>query len=238
MKEALINYGLSDKEAEIYLACLKSGEATATKISELTGIIRTTIYDILENLRKKGVITSFKKDKKYYFRATKPSALIDMLKDKERIIKDVLSELNSISNSLQNNSDLELFEGSISVKEAVLDILNYKEILVYGGSIIGDEIFGTFTANFAKKRVERKIKMKAIIGSKIPDHMLEKDVKKLTEIKSLEIFEKHKSVYFIYGDNLLVVSLGNNLTAIRVSDNPILVESQKSIFNFFWNLRY
>ncbi|MBI2499097.1 hypothetical protein HYV88_02545 [Candidatus Woesearchaeota archaeon] len=236
MKNELINYGLSEKEADIYLACLKAGETTANRLSELTNIRRSTIYEVLENLKKKGIISSLVKNKKYHFRAVKPSSLIDLLKDKERIIKDILPQLNKITESIVGKPKIELFEGSLAIKEAVLDLLNYKEIFVYGGSTLGDELFGTFTANFAKKRASNKIKMKAIIGEKIPEHMLEKDVKNLTEIRRNLLFEEHKSVYFIYGNNLLIVNLGTELTAIKVANNPILIDSQKSIFDNLWNL--
>ncbi len=234
MKQNLIEYGLSDKEAEVYLACLKTGETTANRISELTNIRRSTVYEVLENLKKKGLASSLIKNKKYYFRAVKPSALIDLLKDKERIVREILPELNNITESVSKKQKIELFEGTLAIKEAILEMLNYKEILVYGGSTIGDELFGTFTSNFAKKRVEKKVKMRAIIGKSTPEHMTEKDISKITEIKANVLFENHKSTYFIYGHNFLIVSLGEELSAIRIQNNPPIIDSQKQLFEDLW----
>lgn len=234
MKDELIDYGLSEKEAEIYLACLKTGETTANRLTQLTKIRRSTVYEVLDNLKKKAIVTSLIKNKKYYFRAVSPSALIDLLRDKERLITSIMPKLKEISGTVTNKTKVELFEGNLSVKEAVLDMLNNNEILVYGGSTIGDEIFGTFTENFARRRVSRNIKMKSIIGKSIPRHMLDKSIRSLTEIRSLSLFEGHKSVYFIYGESLLIVNLGAELTAIRVSNNALLVNSQRKIFDNLW----
>jgi sugar-specific transcriptional regulator TrmB len=234
MKKELISYGLSEKEAEIYLANLKSGSSTANRLAEITNIRRSTVYEVLESLKKKGLVSVVTKDKKYHFQAVKPSSLIDLLRDKERMIKEILPSLNKLTESSLQKSNVELFEGSISIKEAVLDMLNSKEILVYGGSTVGDELFGTFTANFSKKRVANKVKMKAIVGKTVSKHMLQKDVKDLTDIRKNNLFENHKSVYFIYGDNLLIVSLGYELSAVRIQNNPVLVESQRQIFDLLW----
>lgn len=234
MKSELMSFGLSEKEADVYLACLKAGETTANTLSKLTNIRRTTVYEVLESLKKKGIISSLIKNKKYHFKAIKPSGLLDILNDKETVIKKIIPELNKITESVSKISKIELFEGSLAIKGAILDMLNYEEIIVYGGSTLGDELFGTFTENFARKRLEKNVRMRAIIGTTIPKYMLKKDVRKLTEIRKIELFEKHKSVYFIYDSNLFFVSLGPELTAIKVSNNPILIESQKRIFEWFW----
>ncbi|MBS3158284.1 hypothetical protein J4206_03275, partial [Candidatus Woesearchaeota archaeon] len=53
VEEQLREYGLSDKEAKVYLACLKAGVCTANKISILTDLRRSTTYDVLESLKSK-----------------------------------------------------------------------------------------------------------------------------------------------------------------------------------------
>ena len=79
MREQLRKYGFSEKEIEIYLACLKLGDSTANRLSEITGIRRSTIYEVIESLKKRGIITSFRKNNKYYFSSIKPNSLINLL---------------------------------------------------------------------------------------------------------------------------------------------------------------
>jgi len=42
MIQTLLDYGLSEKEAKIYLVCLETGEATANRVSELSNYPRST----------------------------------------------------------------------------------------------------------------------------------------------------------------------------------------------------
>lgn len=234
MKEELRKYGLSEKEIDIYLSSLKAGEATANRLSELSGIRRSTVYEVIESLKKKGLIKSFSKEKKFYFIAAKPNTFIDILQEKERIIQNILPQLQEIEESVAEKPKTEVFEGITGVKNAANDMLNYPEILVYGASNIGDQVLGSYTANFAKKRVEKKIMMRAIIEKKLPKHMMEKDVARYTKIKTQSFLKNHNSVYFIYGSKVLIITLGEELMAVLVT-SPSLVESQKKIFEFLWS---
>jgi len=58
IKQALKNFGLSEKEAEIYILLAKHGVLTGGEISKLTKTHRPTIYRFLKNLQRKGVVES------------------------------------------------------------------------------------------------------------------------------------------------------------------------------------
>ncbi|MBN2052316.1 hypothetical protein JW756_02330 [Candidatus Woesearchaeota archaeon] len=235
MKEQLEQYGLTSKEADIYLACLKSGEITAHRISALTGIKRSTVYEIIEKLKKQGIINSVIKEKKFYFNAIEPSGLIGLLKEKEQIITDLLPSLNKISKSITEKSKVWLFEGLSSIKPAVLDMLNYKKILVYGAGSLGDEFFGSFIENFARKRLEKKVFVEAIMGTNVPSHMLDSEISEVTKIKKLKIFNDYKTVYFVYEDKFLSISLGEDLIAVKIH-NKIFADSQRELFGLLWKI--
>jgi len=51
LENVLIEYGLSQNQAKVYLACLELGSATVQKISRQAGLPRTTCYQIIETLR-------------------------------------------------------------------------------------------------------------------------------------------------------------------------------------------
>ncbi len=233
MEAELKQYGLSEKEIEIYLAGLKAGSCTANRLSELTGIRRSTVYEVTETLKKKGLMSSIKQEKKYYFVASKPESLIELLKEKEDIIKRVLPDLNKLSTVQIEKPAITIYKGSVGIRAAAEDMLSAKEILVYGASKNADAVMGSYTSNFAKKRVEKKVKLKAVIED-IPKHMLEKDVKKYTQIQKLNFLRNHNTVYFIYNNKVLICTLKEELMVVQI-ESPLLVESQKLIFQFLWN---
>jgi len=83
MIKELIEYGLSDNEANIYVNCLKLGQATANRISELSSFPRSTTYDILDKLKNIGLISTCIIDNKTHFIANDPSALMTSLNEKK-----------------------------------------------------------------------------------------------------------------------------------------------------------
>lgn len=53
LKHLLIEYGFTDKEADIYLTCLELGITPVSSIARLLKDNRVTVYSILKNLVKK-----------------------------------------------------------------------------------------------------------------------------------------------------------------------------------------
>jgi len=233
MREQLRKYGFSEKEIEIYLACLKLGDSTANRLSEITGIRRSTIYEVIESLKKRGIITSFRKNNKYYFSSIKPNSLINLLREKERLIREILPSLNRLVQSSYEKPRVELFEGITAIKSIVLEMLGYNEILSYGASQKGGTIFDTFIENFARKRVEKKIILRGVFEKKFSEHMGYPEIKKYTKIRTNSLFKNHNSVYFIYGKSLLIINLEPELIAIKIISG-LLIESQKKVFETLW----
>ncbi|USN54328.1 MAG: hypothetical protein H6765_07295 [Candidatus Peribacteria bacterium] len=65
MDEKLIavlkRYGLSEKEAKIYLTTLELGSAPASTIGRRAGIKRVTAYALLQDLKRKQIVLSVEK---------------------------------------------------------------------------------------------------------------------------------------------------------------------------------
>ena len=63
--EVLKSFGLSDYEAKALVALLSKGTLTAKEVSEISGIPRTSVYDVMDSLVSKGLVESFGKPKKF-----------------------------------------------------------------------------------------------------------------------------------------------------------------------------
>ena len=55
-QQVLENLGLSEKEAEIYLALLELGTGTVVEVAKKSGVKRPTAYLVLDELKKMGYI--------------------------------------------------------------------------------------------------------------------------------------------------------------------------------------
>ena len=54
--KALQDMGLSEKESQVYVALLELGKANVARIAQQSNIKRPTVYVLLEDLRKKGLV--------------------------------------------------------------------------------------------------------------------------------------------------------------------------------------
>lgn len=75
--EVLKNLGLSDYEAKALIALLSKGTLTAKEVSELSGIPRTSVYDVMDSLLSKGLVESYGKPMK--FKAVSANDVISVL---------------------------------------------------------------------------------------------------------------------------------------------------------------
>ena len=75
--------GLTNSEAKTYVALLKLGQTTAGPIVSEAKVTRSKIYDILERLKNKGLVSYITKKSTKHFSATSPENILHYLEEKE-----------------------------------------------------------------------------------------------------------------------------------------------------------
>ena len=89
--DTLVDIGLTEKGAKIYLANLELGQSSVFKIAKRVKINRITTYDVIEKLIRKGFINFITKHGVKYFSPTKPDLIFQNIKGKV----DVFQKNNS-----------------------------------------------------------------------------------------------------------------------------------------------
>ncbi len=247
----MINYqelkkiGLSDKEAKLYLTSLSRGPETAPILAKLANIVRPTAYVIIEALVKKGLMSSFAKEKKTYFIAESPEHLLSVIRlqkqeieEKEREFSKLLPELAAMANIKGEKPKVRVFEGKEGLKAVIESILKSKTKIIY--SIIpADNMFQLFPQEehksiMANPRVQKKIKAKIIYTSKKGRIYKAKDPQNLRE--AIYIDEKRfpfKCGIDIYDNHLAFYSYKGSIMGIMI-ENEDMAETMKTIFEMLW----
>ena len=75
--------GLTEKEAKLYLALLELGQATSSDLIKKLDYYSKTVYELLEKLMKKGLVSYVIKSNIKYFGAVNPEKFLDILKEEE-----------------------------------------------------------------------------------------------------------------------------------------------------------
>ena len=79
--------GLTNAEINVYLALLELGSSTTGPIVEKSKASSSKIYEILEKLLQKGLVSFVIKNGMKHFEASDPQRLLDYLKEKETALK-------------------------------------------------------------------------------------------------------------------------------------------------------
>lgn len=96
LRITLEKYGLSHNEAKVYLTLLSLGSAMAGKISKEAMIDRTSCYDALKKLLKKGLVSYAVEANRKMFKAISPDRLVGFLKEKEEEINEIMPQLKGM----------------------------------------------------------------------------------------------------------------------------------------------
>lgn len=134
LKSKLIEFGLSDKEANVYLAMLELGPSSVQDIAKKAGVNRATTYVMIEMLKRRGLMSSVDRGKKTYFAAESPEHLLGIVGEEMRVIEEKKKRLETLMpqfmglfNAIEDKPKVRYFEGEegiIACREAMLALAN------------------------------------------------------------------------------------------------------------------
>lgn len=247
LHQTLRAIGFSDKESNIYLALITLGDATAAQLAKHTQYIRATVYDILESLIHRGVVSKYKKGAKTHFQALDPRELIHYLereaREKERsfqkqkkLMENVLPEFLSLQNFHTTRPKVQFYEGEKGLREAYEDSLTCKgKMLAYTNVQTMLETLPNFFPEYFQRRAKKKIPIRAIfVQNEVSRARAKLDRQELRETK----FLPDPTLTFspevkIYNDKMLIASWKEKMAVIIESKE--FADLQKIIFQLLWD---
>ncbi len=241
---ALKKIGLSENEIKIYLTLLKTGAASAYDISKTTNIYRVHIYDKLEQLQTKGLVTTIYKGAKKYFQATSPIKIKQYLEEKkkelemqEQQIDKILPQLHALTLLPKEDTLVEVFKGNEGLKYVLKDVIKTKkEVLLTG---IDDEKYQQalpiFMQQYFRDLKNNKIKERIITAKKKNIFLFDKKLAPTTEYRYLESKQFNPTNTFIYGNNVVIVTWGTPVSAVMIKNKQV-AETYRNHFEHLWKI--
>lgn len=234
IKETLQELGLSQKESEVYIALVKTGQTGATRLSSITGINRVTIYGTLDSLKQKGFVTLVKKDSKTNFIAIEPKRILSLLRQKEMNFSSILSDLNSLSHTSKNKSSVKIYEGGRAVYELMTEIFGSgKQVYSFGNMDVPETKYEFGTSNLRKLRLMAGTKIDGI-SNKIPSENVGKKIwQKNTNMKILSSLSKLTTWTYIWEGKVANISYSGELIGELIEDKEF-ANTQKFLWDMLW----
>lgn len=235
--------GLTPNESKVYFTLLNLKQAGATKISERCGLFRTLVYDILTKLIEKGLVSYIIKSKKRIYIASNPKRLLELLKEKERLIKETLPKLNELFEKPTEECLVEQYEGKEGAKSVIEDAFNdalsgkIKEFLFFGATGKAIETIGYYYIHMVKKAEKMKlpyrIDFRGVWSSKLETIEVLKSIGKKENHRFFPRGYEPTTPAIIYGNKVVFMGGINKPFTILIK-NKELAKSFKHYFEFIW----
>ncbi len=226
MKEEILkSLGLSDKETKIYLASLQLGTSVVQKIANFAGLNRTSAYDLLKSLEHKGFVSYTLQSGKRLYQATQPNKIIDMLKEREELVKKILPELKSLSESVGKRPNVEIYTGKDGLKSIFENILN--EARSFSCIASKNQLFRLFEfyfPHFVSRRKKKGIKVKIISEFQPFD--------KTAPYKIIK--KKIKTATWLYNGKIAMISLEEKEPIGILINEKNFYKTHQMMFNLLW----
>ncbi len=222
--------GLTKAEAIIYKTVLKLGTSTVKEISKNSGFHRTNIYDILEQLKEKGLITYLREGKIARYKASDPENFYGIIREKKKLLDDIFPELEELYKVSGEEIQVEIYKGKEGMKSAWRDMTKENKTL-YGFGVKGQlrEKLPIFTEQWLRDVKNKKIKYYGIYTERgnPPSYY--------TEIRYVSSELSGPVATFIYGDKININIWNPDLVAIVIK-SKLVASMYKKHFNLLWKI--
>lgn len=229
---------LNEKEAKTYLALLELNEATVSDISKATGLKRTLIYVILENLISRGFASPIPNRKILAYQPADPGTISAQLHLTAKHFSEMLPIFKSLADQKSGKPKISYLE----TKEAILkvyDEINSQKKAMFISSLVEIEKYFPGSIAYWKKSYQKrfnKLESKTLIPSNPEEIKLAKEFLKLTDKVSI------KTLFTLPECSMDISSWGNKIAITTFEDKVYMVVIQSDaipgfispVFNILW----
>lgn len=233
--------GFSAGEGRVYGAILNSDGATLQLVHERTGIERRNVYDIINKLISKGLVSYFSENGHKVYRANHPSKILahfeeaeHEISDKKAALSDEMPTLLKAYNASKPKFDVRIYRGKEGIRAIFTEMLDFPDQYFIGGNwgiikYLGEEWFERYT----KKRIAKKIWMHDIVTQ--PSKFLAPAPKmgEFYEVKFLPPQLSSPNVILVFGNRLVNLFWGDPLLAF-VIENDEIAKNYVGYFEYLW----
>lgn len=237
----LKSIGLSENQAKVYLAGLELGPASILDIARVSGVKRTTIYSVMEELLGHDYFTTLKKEGKKQYIAIDPDSLKHLIIERQETLTHNLPELRALYSLSPNKPKVIFYEGVENIKRIMEEPVRLlpKGHQYFRINSDQQEMIKTVGEDWWKELSEKRIKKGLpikVIADRIPHpipELIEAGPKALREIRFLP-----ESIHIpvreqIYGDKVAIIDLKTPM-ALVIEDKNV-AELHRIFFESLWD---
>ena len=213
----LESLGLTKNEALVYITLVKTGSSKTGQLLKESGINTGKIYDILNSLKKRGLVSETIINKVKHFSASPSEKLLEYINAKKEILKKVYTGVNGFKSA---------------IAEANKTLNPRDEILAMGVRSSKGEPFNTIWKQWAKETLPKN--HERVLFSEKGDFYEFKLKSKYSKIRLLE--SSTPTAMTIFGkQSALILRYDEPVRVIFIKDK-MMVATFISLFEQLWKI--
>lgn len=239
--------GFTKSEVNVYEALLELGTSTAGPVAEKARTSSSKIYEILERLIQKGLVSYVLKGKVKYFEAASPERIMDYLEEKENTLSKQKEEVKKILPTLklkqtlaEHKQEATIYRGMKGLETAFYSSMKRlkkgDEFCVTGVPGRSDAT-NLFFLRLNKLRAKLGIKMKILFDeSARGDIQTKPENSPLSEIKFLPEEVMTPAAINIFKDEVIIFPAETQKEPLLITiKSKEVADSFKAQFDILWN---
>ncbi len=233
LENELKKLGLREIESKIYISLLKVPQQSTVKLSKNTGINRRTIYDNLELLITKGLVTYNIIKGTKFFNANNVKTLRQLIDEKLFTLENIMPTLKNLQNTNFNNTKVDIIMGKQGIKTILEDAIETNKTVYWiGGGLHLVESF-KFSKYIQDKFSKLNIKL---LQPKTKE--ISKRINFFTKIDYKFLPENFSSSvgFIIYENKLIIGKLDENEIISIMINGKEFADTFRKYFKMLWNI--
>tara|TARA_Y100000034_G_C6896509_1_gene413441 strand:+ start:947 stop:1714 length:768 start_codon:yes stop_codon:yes gene_type:complete len=244
--EQLEAIGLTNGEARVYKALSEIGVSSVGPISDNSKVHRSIIYQILEKLIEKGIVSVITEDKVKKYQAAPPNVLLQFVEQEQKDLEDKkksLVEVFPLITQLQasgKRASATLYSGFQGLLTATFNILDRlkkgEEYYMVNIPAVQPEYHHTMWEKFQMMREKKKINGKQLYNPDVSDETLKiRNSHKGMDARRMSVnFKSPPTYYFVYKD-VTVIALSQGTTPLAVEIvNQEIADGFRAYCDWLW----
>ena len=230
--------GLTKNEVKVYINLLELGNTPAGPLIKRVGMHRAAVYNLLDLLIDKGLVSYILKSNRRHFSADDPKRLTEYLETKRMLLNEKATQLKKLIPKLRIKKQLTtkeqegtIFMGKRGIKSILEDVLQQKkEWLVFGAEGKFKKLFPWYFNHHHEKRSKLKIHLRMICNES-----LRKRVLPFAKVRYLPKNYISPATTYIYSNTVVIIIWEPTPEAFVMKSGQV-AESYRNFFELLWNV--
>ncbi|MBS3145828.1 hypothetical protein J4414_03435 [Candidatus Woesearchaeota archaeon] len=238
--------GLTKSEIKVYIALIELGPSSKGPIVKKAKITSSKIYEVLDKLTEKGLVSSVLKNNVKHFIASSPTRIKDYMKEKksrlenqEKNLEKILPELTAKQKLYSEELKAQVFQGWRGLETVFEDLLKDAkrgdiDLIIGASGGFNPQRTRKFFDKYTIKAKEKGVIVKVIFQESAREYFRKSKAYKRYIIKKY-LEQTTPAEINIAKDKVVIIVLSQEPLAILIKNDEI-ARSFKEYFNIMWKI--